>query len=174
MADVRSLIQGDRGLLKRIQATLPGYKIYRNCEDLRAADNILRKELAAHLEQVEENAREAREDLARGMDFDSLNLIGEVVNLSHKITEKVRHAEQGYAPWISGDVRIQEEELKALYNYDLSMLDEIEKMKRVSESLKTNSTDSQKINDMKSSLKTFEKIFDQRIAKVTKVAQKEV
>lgn len=174
MADVRSLIQGDRGLLKRIQATLPGYKIYRNCEDLRAADNILRKELAAHLEQVEENAREAREDLAREMDFDSLNLIGEVVNLSHKITEKVRHAEQGYAPWISGDVRIQEEELKALYNYDLSMLDEIEKMKRVSESLKTNSTDSQKINDMKSSLKTFEKIFDQRIAKVTKVAQKEV
>lgn len=174
MADVRQLIQGDRGLWKRIQATIPGYKIYRNCEDLRAADNIIRKELATHLEEVEENAREARQEIARGMNFDALNLIGEVVNISHKITEKVRHAEQGYTPWVSGDVRIQEEELKALYDYDLSMLDEIEKLKEFASDLRSNAENPEKIRDLKSSLRNFEKVFDQRIAKVTKVAQKEV
>lgn len=177
MADIRGLIEGDRGVWKRIQAFLPGYKIYRNCEDLRAADNILRKEMARHLEEVERNIQDLREEYARKMDFKSLNLVGEVVNTSHKITEKVRHAEQGYAPWISGDVRIQEDELKDLYKYDLDMLDEIEKLKETSGKLTTivrgNSGDSEALlRQMKDHLRSFENTFDQRIMKVSKVAQK--
>lgn len=176
MADIRGLIEGDRGIWKRIQAFLPGYKIYRTCEDLRAADNILRQEMARHLEEVEVNIGNSREEIARGMDFDLLNRIGELVNISHTLTEKVRHAEQGYAPWISGDVRIQEDELEALYDYDLKMLDELEKLKLKSDELKKAPTGggntAELINENRDAIRNFGNLFDQRIRKVTSVAQK--
>lgn len=177
MADIRKLVVSDRGWIKKVQAFLPGYKKYRNCEDLRIADSLLRKELAARLEKVENHVKRSREEIANDMDFDLINRIGELVNLSHKITEKVRHAEQGYAPWISGDVRIEEDELNALYNYDLSLIDNIEKLIVEAQGLEESSIQggpdrSQRISSLRSSIEDFEGVFIQRIAKVTMVAQK--
>ena len=70
MADVRELVVTDRGWIKKIQAFLPGYQKYRNCEDLRSADNLLRQELAVRLEIVEKHVKRAREEITRSMDFD--------------------------------------------------------------------------------------------------------
>jgi len=177
MADIRGIVTEDRGLLKKIQAFLPGYKKYRNCEDLRIADSLLRKELATSLEIFERNVSDAREDLARRMDLENLNIIGELFNRSHKITEMVRHAEQGYAPWISGDVRIEEEELEKLYDFDLSLLVEVEELKKASRMLSesTNGNGSnvrEQIGSLKNMVKRFEDVFGSRISTVTRVAQK--
>jgi hypothetical protein len=171
------MVVTDRGWIKKIQAFLPGYKKYRTCEDLRAADNMLRKELAAKLEIVENHVKRSREEISRDMDFDLINRIGELVNISHKITEKVRHAEQGYAPWISGDVRIEEDELNALYEYDLSLIDNIEMLIEEAQGLEESSIQgaqdrSQKMSSLRASIEDFEGVFGQRIAKVTKVAQR--
>ena len=177
MADIRKMVVSDRGWIKKIQAFLPGYKKYRTCEDLRAADSMLRKELAAKLEVVENHVKRSREEIANDMDFDLINRIGELVNISHKITEKVRHAEQGYAPWISGDVRIEEDELNALYEYDLSLIDNIEMLIKQADGLEESSIQgapdrSQKIASLRVSIEEFEGVFGQRIAKVIRVAQK--
>ncbi|MFW3147165.1 MAG: hypothetical protein ACMUIE_10190 [Thermoplasmatota archaeon] len=176
MADIRSLVVEDRGWLKKVQSWLPGYQKYRNCEDLRAADNILRKELAAKLQVVESSIQRSREEIAKDMNFDLINRIGELVNISHRITEKVRHAEQGYAPWISGDVRIEEDELTKLYDFDYSLIKTIEKLmaeaKEFENAAIARSPDRvQRLTAMRSSLEDFEGYFSQRIAKVTEVAQ---
>lgn len=176
MVDIRKAIVSDRGWIKKIQSFLPGYDKYRNCEDLRAADNILRKELAANLEIVEKDIKRSREEISRSMDFDMINRIGELVNISHRITEKVRHAEQGYAPWISGDVRIEEDELEKLYEFDLSLVEKIEALQVEANELEAaclnKSNDrSQRITNLRSSVEEFEDIFSKRIAKVTEVAQ---
>jgi hypothetical protein len=177
VADIRKLVVTDRGWMKKIQAFLPGYKKYRTCEDLRAADNMLRKELAAKLEVVESLVKRSREEISKDMDFDLINRIGELVNISHKITEKVRHAEQGYAPWISGDVRIEEDELNELYEYDLSLIDNIEMLIAEAQGLEESSIQgaqdrSQRMSSLRASIEEFEGIFSQRIAKVTNVAQR--
>lgn len=177
MADIRKLVVTDRGWIKKIQAFLPGYKKYRTCEDLRAADSMLRKELAAKLEIVEKHIKRSREEITKNMDFDLINRIGELVNIAHRVTEKVRHAEQGYAPWISGDVRIEEDELSLLYEYDLSMIDNIERLMEEADHLKEASVSgtpdrSDKIRALRSSMEEFEGTFSQRIAKVTNVAQR--
>lgn len=176
MVDVRSIIKADSGWIKKLQSFLPGYKKYRSCEDLRSADNILRKELAAKLEIVENNIKRSREEISKEMDFDLINRIGELVNISHKITEKVRHAEQGYTPWISGDVRIEEDELNGLYEFDLSLVENIETLIIGSKDLEKASINKvgnklDMIVQMRSSLQDFENLFSQRIAKVTEVAQ---
>ncbi len=175
MADIRDTVETDRGVLKKMQAFLPGYKKYRNCEDLRAADNLLRQELAKKMDVVVDKIQTAREEIARGMDFDALNRIGEIVNKSQTMAEKIRHAQQGYAPWISGDVRIEEPELNKLYEYDLSLFDEVTKMQNQADELVAAARGSgesmPKINSIKDSMVEFERVFDARISKVTAVAQ---
>ncbi|MBN1389908.1 MAG: hypothetical protein JXA22_04625 [Candidatus Thermoplasmatota archaeon] len=177
MADIRKLVVDDRGWIKKLQNFLPGYKKYRTCEDLRAADSMLRKELAIRLSHVEESIKRSREEITRNMEMDLINRIGELVNISHRLTEKVRHAEQGYAPWISGDVRIEEDELNKLYEYDLSLVDHIEKLfneaKKLEEATINKATDrTQRLASMRGSIEEFESVFGQRIAKVTNVAQR--
>jgi hypothetical protein len=177
MADIRETVKEDRGLLKRFQAFLPGYKKYRNCEDLRVADDLLRRELANQLQVIEEMVKDGRDEANRNMDLDQINAIGELVNYSHMITEKVRHAEQGYAPWISGDVRFEESELYELYDYDLVMFHYIEKLKAVAQSLmdQYRSSDPMRsitVRDLKDLYREFESTFDMRISSVSRVAQK--
>jgi hypothetical protein len=177
LTDIRREVVQDRGILKKVQAWLPGYKTYRTCEDLRIADSLLRKELAKKLEAVESDVNKARKEIAVSMEFDLINRIGELVNTAHKITEKVRHAEQGYAPWISADVRIQEDELNALYEFDLSMFERTAKIMDMSKALRdaseSRSADRmEKIRGLRSAIEGFEKEFDQRISAISRVAQK--
>jgi len=40
MTDLRTKVEEDRGLLKKIELFLPGFRGYRKKEDLRAADSL--------------------------------------------------------------------------------------------------------------------------------------
>src|SRR5215469_3113225 len=44
--DIRQTVDGDRGMLKRLQMLIPGFKGYRQGEDDRAADSLLRLQVA--------------------------------------------------------------------------------------------------------------------------------
>ena len=110
MTDLRNKVEDDRGLLKKIQLAIPGFRGYRQKEDLRIADSLLRIQIAdllqsdvlVPLEQVRECAGNALElDLSR-----------------------VRHAEQGYSG-ISPAYRVSDEQLNTLYEFDLSLVDGI-------------------------------------------------
>lgn len=176
MTDIRDLVTEDRGIIKKIQAFLPGYKKYRNCEDLRSADNLLRLELAKRLRMAESNISEARNDMARKMEMDGITLMGELLNRSHTLTEKVKHAEQGYSPWISGDIRIEEDELRRLYDYDLAMFERAEKLIAATRSLKDTTGGNggnvgEMIRTVKNEVAEFDSAFSERIATVMKVAQ---
>ena len=177
MADIREIVTGDRGWLKKIQAFLPGYKKYRNCEDLRSADNLVRIQIGNRLRTAEKHLFEVREVLARKMDMENLNIIGELINREHALTEKIIHAEQGYSPWISGDVRIEEDELNRLYEFDLSLMENAQFIsdlsKKMSDDIIGDGMDiraamrkvSEHVNDLN-------RTFSSRIEVVTRVAQK--
>lgn len=174
MADIRKLVKADRGLLKRIQARIPGYEKYRNCEDIRVADNLLRLELAKIVEEAVNNIKKTREEIAKNMDFDLINRIGELVNLSEAVVQKIRHAQQGYAPWISGDVRIEEEELRSLYEYDQSLFGGAEDIMAKALELQKTTTKKlkEKMSELRDEFEKFDRVFTNRISVVTKVAQK--
>ena len=69
MTDLRNKVEDDRGLLKKIQLAIPGFRGYRQKEDLRIADSLLRIQIAdllqsdvlVPLEQVRECAGNALE-----------------------------------------------------------------------------------------------------------------
>jgi len=42
MPDIRERVEEDKGILKKIQSFIPGFRGYRRKEDLRDADRMLR------------------------------------------------------------------------------------------------------------------------------------
>ena len=65
MVDLRTKVEDDRGLLKKIELIIPGFRGYRLREDLRIADRLLREALVRELEIAANNYEEVRSGLIR-------------------------------------------------------------------------------------------------------------
>jgi hypothetical protein len=168
MVDLRERVKEDRGLLKKLELAIPGFRGYRKREDLRIADSLLRKQLANNLGDFREKIELCRQDLAKKMEMELLNEIGELMNHITSTENRVRHAEQGYTG-ISMDYNIREDELNRMYEWDLNLISDIEKLSNSVNSLETtigtgNTTEiNQKINDVESDIRDFNSLFDKRI-----------
>ncbi len=127
MVDLRKKVEEDRGLIKKIELAIPGFRGYRKREDLRVADNLLRSQLADKIRNVRRTIEGCRETLTKKMELEALEEAGGLVNQIAMIEGKLRHAEQGYTG-VSPDYRIEEEELNRLYEWDLSLLGHIEEL----------------------------------------------
>ena len=125
MPDIRDRVEQDRGLLKKIQLVIPGYAGYRRREDIRAADNLLRIQLANQLKGVRGNLEDIRDQMAMDGKVQGLQSIGNAIFTIEGLEAKVRHAEGGYSG-LSATIQIKETELDKLYEYDYAMLDSLD------------------------------------------------
>ena len=121
MADLREKVVQDRGIIAKIQAMIPGFNGYRANEDLRAADNMLRLQLAGRLAAARAEVEAGRAALTESMDLQNLDRLGGAINQLKAAEGEVRSAGQGYSG-ISAKLRVGEGELNKLYDYDLSLL----------------------------------------------------
>jgi hypothetical protein len=167
MVDIRRKVEEDRGLIKKIELIIPGFRGYRKREDLRIADSLLRSQLADQIRNVRRTLENCRETLTKKMQLDFLEDAGGLVNQITMIEEKIRHAEQGYTG-VSPDYRIEEEELNRLYEWDLGLLSYIEGLKTNATTLQQaiNSDDKQsirqKMDDMNQNLQDIQEVFEKR------------
>src|SRR5438552_439901 len=97
MPDIRDRVEQDRGLLKKIQLVIPGYAGYRRREDIRAADNLLRIQLANQLKGVRGDLEDIRDQMAMDGKVQGLQSIGNAIFTIEGLEAKVRHAEGGYS-----------------------------------------------------------------------------
>jgi hypothetical protein len=135
MPDIRTRVEEDRGILKKIQSYIPGFRGYRFREDLRDADRMLRSQLADRLSKQRRGLEECRGALVQGGGLKELDSIGGLINQFKKVEGQVTHAEMGYSG-IAADVQIKEDELNRLYEFDAAMLDHIAAMGASIDSLK--------------------------------------
>ena len=126
MPDIRDRVEQDRGLLKKIQLVIPGYAGYRRREDIRAADNLLRIQLANQLKGVRGDLEDIRDGMAMNGKVQGLQSIGNAIFTIEGLEAKIRHAEGGYSG-LSATIRIEETELDRLYEYDYAMLESLDK-----------------------------------------------
>ena len=167
MKDLREKVAEERGLLKKIELAIPGFRGYRKREDLRIADSMLRKYLADNIHKAEEDIEAVRKILTREMVLDLLEDMGELINRITSIEGKVRHAEQGYMG-ISGDYRVDEGELNRVYEFDLSLIGKVkvlrEKAKKMREIARR--VDEEEITlhmeEIRKYLEDFQELFETR------------
>jgi hypothetical protein len=125
MTDLRTKVEDDRGMIKKIQMHLPGYRGYRTREDLRIADSLLRNEISKRLEHVEEDAEVIRSKLAKKMELEKMESFKGLIGDIQTYKNRIRHATQEYSG-ISADHRIEERELSRMYEYDLQLFDHVQ------------------------------------------------
>jgi hypothetical protein len=167
MVDIRKKVEEDRGLIKKIELLIPGFRGYRKREDLRIADSLLRSQLADRIRIVRRDVEHCRETLTKNTELDLLEDAGSLVNQITMVEEKIRHAEQGYTG-VSPDYRIEEDELNRLYEWDLRLIDHIEEINKNATILQqaVSSDDTQNIRQqmdyMNKKLQDFQVVFEKR------------
>lgn len=168
MADIRKKIEEDRGILKKIQLLIPGYEGYRRREDIRKADNLLRNQLADKLKVARNDVENLRKNLVYKYETKNLERVGNLLNYFQKIDAQLRHAEHGYSG-ISPAIRIGEEELNKLYEFDYSMAKIIEEIGNEASKIKGAREEEipEEIEKIRNMLEEFEKTFKMRMVYIT-------
>ena len=168
MPDIRTRVEEDRGILKKIQSYIPGFRGYRFKEDLRDADRMLRTQLADRLSKQRRGLEECRGSLVQSGGFKELDTIGGLINQFKKVEGQVTHAEMGYSG-IAADIQIKEDELNRLYEYDVAMLDHIASIGASIDSLKGSlvaadeATTHKDLMNIKARITDFEDQFKRRM-----------
>jgi hypothetical protein len=115
--DIRSRVDDDRGILKKLQLLIPGFRGYRQGEDLRDADSILRREIADRLLGCLKQLQQLRQTLAQANQYGAMNSLALILSDLTVLEGRVRHAEQGYSGF-SAPIRVTPDGLERLYEYD--------------------------------------------------------
>ncbi|MCI4317703.1 MAG: hypothetical protein L3J96_04125 [Thermoplasmata archaeon] len=115
--DIRVKVDSDRGVLKRLQLLIPGFRGYRQGEDIRASDSLLRLQVADRVHLAVTTVQDCRSQLTQANQFQGLTDLVPVLAELQQLEGEIRHAEQGYTG-ISPAVRINPDQLDSLYQYD--------------------------------------------------------
>lgn len=167
MPDIRQRVEEDRGLLKKIQMIIPGYRGYRIREDLRDSDKMLRMELSKKLALQRKQLEECRGDIVGSMPLSkSLETLGGVISQYKKVEGLMVHSDSGYSG-IAADIKIQQDEMNKLYDYDLSILENIQFIDQGIGELRSaiNTSDDSKIKDAAKTVKMRLTGLEEKFAK---------
>lgn len=115
--DIRNRVDQDRGLLKKIQLLVPGFRGYRQGEDLREADSVLRLQVADRIHAASLTLQTRRQALTTAGKFDGLVELSQALSDLLRLEGEIRHAEQGYTG-ISPALRVNLSGQDQLYEYD--------------------------------------------------------
>ena len=125
--DLRNVVEDNRGTWKKLQLKIPGLREYRKLEDIRAADQLLRKQISDKLGDSNTKLGELRQNMTAKNDFSNLTLVGNVMSKIQQVSGVIQHSQQGSAG-ISPNVRIDENVLNKLYEYDFNSVNLSEKL----------------------------------------------
>ena len=115
--DIRARVEEDRGILKRLQLMVPGFRGYRQGEDARAADSFLRMQIADKTHRAVQVVQDCRQSLSQAGQFQGLTDLSPLLADLQQLEGEIRHAEQGYAG-VSAALRVSPAQLDQLYQYD--------------------------------------------------------
>jgi hypothetical protein len=168
MSDIRERVKEDQGILKKIQLFVPGFRGYRQREDLRDADRMLRDQLAKKLSLQRKQVEGARRLVRNAYGSRELELMGGAIGSYKKIEGLVSHSSPGYSG-ISADIEFKQDQIYRLYDYDASMIDGLGSMQQAVDQMKSalvakDSGQAQlEIVNLRSLLDNFEEQFKRRM-----------
>ena len=124
MDDLRDHIRSEEGGLEHLMRKIPGFAGYKDREQRRQADQIQRTFIADALSRERDRLTDVGKVLMAHGGLALLTDIDRVSGLFDKVADRVRHATHGYSGFFDA-VRIVEADLDRVYEYDLSMLQEL-------------------------------------------------
>lgn len=118
-------VKGNESFLERMKRLIPGYDGYVNRDNSRELDTILRNQLALKLETNKVKITNAVSNLSTaGRLFETTN-IDKIDKKNETAIAKFKSAARGYSGAFDV-VKVKEEKLAQLYNFDESLLTNVE------------------------------------------------
>lgn len=170
MTDFQGQIESGRGKLKELLAKVPGFKGYIEMEDRRTADKLLREEVADRYQELVDKLSGIQTDYVDRGDLAYLDDLETISIRIRTFIDKIRHAVYGYSGFFSA-IKIDEEKLDRLYDYDQALLNGVDNLAGVMDSLASAVEEDQikpLIADLKNQAQEIVKMANQRMEEITR------
>ena len=122
LGDLTEKIQASANKFEKLVATIPGYAGYKQKEQRREADKLLRLHVAHAYEAQLQRANKLQYDLSAQGALRVIVAVDRAVTKLQLLIDRIRNASYGYAGLFDA-VKVKEKELDALYEFDEAMLD---------------------------------------------------
>lgn len=134
MEDVFGKVEAERNALERLIASIPGWGGYQKRQKRRQADKMLREALAVKLREQRQRLSSAQKKLIAHGRLDLVDDVESAVTQLKTFTDRIRFASYGYAGLFDA-VKVGDEELQQLYEFDAALLDYVERLDTANEHL---------------------------------------
>jgi len=114
-------------IFKSVARTFPGIPSYQEREGVRSQDKIIREQLAARIDEQANHIQEIQIKLTNKAILQPLAHLDREARKMMRLADTIRFASYGYAGLFAG-VKVDEQKLAQLYDYDLSLHQEIEEL----------------------------------------------
>jgi len=114
-------------IFKSVVRIFPGMPSYQEREGLRTQDKIIREQLAARIDEQANHLQEIQSMLTNKAILQPLSHLDRHARKIMRLADTIRFASYGYAGLFAG-VKVDEQKLAQLYDYDLSLHREIEEL----------------------------------------------
>jgi len=119
--EFQQTVEDSRSALERLMSNVPGYSGYKEKENRRAADKLLRDHLADQLGAQRRQLADLQLQLLDSGGLQMMDDLDRAVTKVQKLADTIRTASYGYAGLFDA-VTVKEEQLDQLYAFDDSML----------------------------------------------------
>lgn len=120
-------VQDEMSGFEKLVAKIPGYQGYKDREQRREADKLLRDHIAQRMRTVKTQLDALQMDLISAGKLDLLDEAGSSATQLQTFIDRVRTASYGYAG-VFDAVKIEEDDLERVYEFDASLLSYVDRI----------------------------------------------
>lgn len=134
MGDLFDKVTADQDPIKKLVSKIPGFSGYIERSNRRAADKLLREQIADHFKILHSKVSQLQEEFASAGELTYLDDLEKAAMKLQTFMDKISNAAYGYSGFFDA-VKINEEELAKIYEYDLALLDAGDEIERAIENV---------------------------------------
>jgi len=140
MSDLFDKVSSQMDFVKQLASKIPGFNGYVERQNRRAADKLLRESVSDRFEELWKRTSKIQTDM---VDAGMIALMDDMEQAAIQLrtfADKIRTATYGYAGFFDA-VKIKEEELTQLYQFDLAFFDVAEQIGRALDNIEASMGD---------------------------------
>ncbi|MFA5874015.1 MAG: hypothetical protein WC832_08615 [Anaerolineales bacterium] len=117
MSDLFDTVKGGQDIFKKLLSYIPGFSGYIERTNRRAADKLLREQVALKYSELAARTSRLQKDIADAGQIDFLDDIDSVGLKLRTFADRIKNASYGYSGFFDA-VKINEKELEKIYTFD--------------------------------------------------------
>jgi hypothetical protein len=140
MSDLFDKVSGQMDVFKKLASYIPGFSGYIERQNRRAADKLLRESVADRFEELWKRTSNIQTDMVNEGMIALMDDMEQGAIQLRTFADKIRTATYGYAGFFDA-VKIKENELAQLYQFDLAFFDVAEQIERALDNIEASMGD---------------------------------